>query len=175
MSIVWQETNTPDNSNPLITLDNLGNLSTLGTITSGNQATPTEQLFQVTLTSAQIKTLNGTPLSILAAPGAGKTYVVNTIIINYTFGTLQYTRTGATFKLFLGTTADGLALTTDQNAVVIAAASAASILQPSSNSNFATATKGFNKAIFVGNDGGSEFAAGDGTIKITLVYTVVTL
>lgn len=175
MATVWDLTNTIDNSNPLITVDDLGNLTTLGKITSGSQATPTEQLMQIVLTSAQIKTLNATPLSILAAPGAGKIIAINTIIFANTFGTIQYTRTGATFKLFLGTTADALALTGDQNAMVIAAASAASLIQPSTNSNFATATKGVNKAIFIGNDGGSEFAAGDGTIKVTLVYTVITL
>jgi hypothetical protein len=86
--------------------------------TSGNTL-----LVAVTLTSAQVKALNATPITIIAAPGAGKA-----IVIVFASGSLNYGGTNVftaaaaqTIGLYYNTTAGRASLLA--NAQIIASAS----------------------------------------------------
>jgi hypothetical protein len=143
-------------------------------ITNNNGAGITDLLANVSLTSVQLLALRATPVSLIAAPGAGKYNKVIGIDMHYTFVTGAYTNTNAALKVFYGTTASAKALCADQTALLTQVANAHNLgIVTTVNSNLTDAL-GLNVAIFLGNDGSAEFLAGAGTLKVIISYQVIT-
>lgn len=133
----------------------------------------------VTLTAMQIKALNTTPITIIASPGVGKVIYPNQIIFQYKFGTTPYDATGVTFEL-------GWAPSADNNNQSVAMAGLSFIDQSvnmlgtangfagnSSAGNSDPQSLGVNKAFVI--DTPTAPTLGDGTLTVTVYYTVVTL
>jgi hypothetical protein len=130
----------------------------------------------LTLTSAQIKALHGTPVQIGPAPGTGQILLPFFATAQYRFGTLAYSNvTNALICIspaaFLGGIdypiefpAAGLI---DQTANTVSLTLGETVMPQADWEN---------QALVVANEGGSgEFTTGDGTLVITLWYTALTL
>lgn len=133
------------------------------------------QVAAVTLTSAQILQLFTTPITIVAAPGAGKMIQVLSINYSLTFVTTAYTVGGATAGLWYGTPA-GTAV--DTNAKTILNAAAASHVGQFAPGTYTgtgqTPSNLANLAVIFGTVT-SNPTTGDGTFRVTVTYITVTL
>lgn len=131
-----------------------------------------------TLSQANLLAI-GTPIQLIAAPGAGKVIVVDEVELLHTYSTAQYA-TGADVQLEYETSGDNIALIYDT--FFTAASSSSVIFKPSTydlDGSTGTAagfvvTANANKGIFVS---GSNFTNGDASniVKWRIRYHVVTL
>ena len=129
----------------------------------------------VTLSSAQLKAMYATPVSLVAAPGVNNLIVVEEIIYDITYGTAQYTA-GGVIKAQFGSAANGAG---DAACSTIAAASlngvaANAILSMSPAALTTTPTNALNAAIYLSNQT-AAFATGDSTAVAKVRYHVVSL
>lgn len=148
----------------------VGSLSSTGTIVGSNSVL----LARSQLTAAQLKALRATPVSLIAAPGAGKAIQVLAVTLHYNFLTTPFTINTGKLRLFYGTTASGLPLFADQATGFIDQGSSKVIVGISAdNTGVTTEALGLNVAIFAGNDGGSEFTLGLGNVVIDTAYQIV--
>ena len=129
------------------------------------------QAIDVSLTSAQLLALLGTPVQLVPAPGVGFTIVVHSVKIIVTGGSAAYTDAGGAVQVVVGgrvyalasnavfltvTTPNRQILHTDLDGVVGAAGNPPSDDAAACNINKIT----------------NNFAAGNGTAKVTLYYTI---
>lgn len=125
----------------------------------------------VSLSSAQILSLK-TPVELIPAPGAGKIIIVDEVILSYTNGGTSYTGGNTLdFKYDGNVTSCGL------SGISGSAITGASIIIRQyvySTSTDITSAVNKNLAISV-YSGGSNFATGNGTAKVTVVYRIITL
>jgi hypothetical protein len=150
------------NGNVLFSVDQAGNFK------QGGVTGVAQSVKQVTLTAAQIITLNTVPVPLVAAPGAGKAIIVYGMLFQYKFGTIQFTgggtvnpvHHGAATNLLTGAVA---AATIQAAANALVSAGSAAVALP------ITVNVGIDLLANTGN-----FAAGDGTAIVTLFYDVVT-
>jgi hypothetical protein len=128
------------------------------------------------LTAAQIASLRGSPVTLIPAPGAGKIIAPVSMVVQYKFGTTPYTTTsGGNFNFSLGPISNGevafapVGATTfiDQVMNQVSVRAGASIGDSQARLD--------NQDLRVTNDGSAEWANGDGTVIITVYYTVVPL
>lgn len=121
----------------------------------------------VTLSSADILDLHNTPVTLVAAPGAGKWLVVHRWGTFYKYGTAAYATDSASPAFVLGNVTYG----NDNPWPGVAASSnriSSSVFELISN---ADDTDIVNQALtLVAN--GSIFTDGDGTLTVTVWYTV---
>jgi hypothetical protein len=133
------------------------------------------QTASVTLTSAQLQHLKGAPVQLVSAPGAGNVLNVVSASIQYKAGNTAYSiPSGGNIAVSLGAAADKRLIftpardfidqTTDQLYM-----SPANGIGPSASATIA------NQDLRVSNDGNAEWTNGDGTVTITVYYTVVAL
>lgn len=145
-----------------------------------NQATQLATGVNVTsvnLTSAQVKALRATPQTIIAAPGAGKMIVVESVTLQLNYGgtnaftesadnlVLQYTDSGTDITASIETTGF-----IDQTADTVA------IVYPATIATAAAATAVVNEAVELFNTGDGEIAgnaANNNTLNVTVAYRVV--
>lgn len=125
-----------------------------------------------TLSAAQLKALRGTPVTLLAAPGAGLAYIPKSVVYEYNFLTTAFT------------IPDVGNFVINQGAVAINTAFAATgfINQTVSKLAFApipalgstSVTSLVNQAITVKNDSATaEWTLGLGNVVITLTYAIL--
>jgi hypothetical protein len=139
-----------------------------GSIVSQNINQSLSQVIQITLTAAQIIAMNATPVTIIPAPGAGKSILVDYIMIRFTYpasGGVQFTGGGAVSAQYSG----GAAVATTLPAATITAAASADTVLGNTAANI-TATQ--NAAITLTN-ATAPFAAGNGTLTVFVYYSVL--
>ena len=124
----------------------------------------------ITLTSAQIPALQSTPVTIVAAPGAGLMIIPEAMIIRMSGLTAAYTDAGGAVSFSVGTMATALAANTiftgptngQRSQQIISFAGTSTAAAPPTNENAPlTISKITN-----------NFAAGSGTCHITVMYTI---
>jgi len=125
----------------------------------------------ITLTSAQLLALLGTAVTLVPAPGPGLMICPETIIMRMIGGT-QYTDVGGAVSFSVGTMTAALAANTivtgptagQRSQQIFAFSGTSTAANPPTNENAAlTISKATN-----------NFAAGTGTLHITVFYTVET-
>lgn len=172
----------PDvNGNPLISINRDGSVlaqsiaygdgtsQTTAPVSVVNSAT-------VTLSSAQLKALNTTPVVLIPAQGAGTLIVPTAEVFDYKFGTVQYSGNGGLRTRYTGDTNN---LFPPSNSNIVSAAQSVFYINGGPGTT-GTGTLTLNRT--VGNNvsvetfnGGAAYTLGDGTLNITILYQVITL
>jgi hypothetical protein len=125
---------------------------------------------KTSLTAAQIKALYATPLSLVAAPGAGKIIVPIEIFAKYTFGTTAFT--GSNALEFRYTSNNGAKFSTDINA---------SFLLSASGTNYRSMKALHTELVPVVNAPltisvpSADPAQGLGVLEVSVAYRVITI
>ncbi|HEX4775082.1 MAG TPA: hypothetical protein VH234_06215 [Candidatus Saccharimonadales bacterium] len=124
------------------------------------------QRTRVTLTSAQILALHGTPITLVAAPPAGKVISVDEIVGKLTFKSTQYT--GANAVEFRYTDGSGAKVTGDAASAWLDGSVTAYV------KTIAAAVTPINAAVVAAVPSANP-AAGDSTVTFDVLYRIVTL
>jgi hypothetical protein len=130
----------------------------------------------ISLTAAQIKALYDTPVQLVAAPGAGKLIVIDSILWDIAYGTTQFTAGGVLAAQY-GNTVHGAGPVASGT---LAAASLNGVAASGFLSNGGIAgglsvakTASLNTAVYLSNQT-ADFATGDSTATLYVRYRVVT-
>lgn len=122
----------------------------------------------VNLTAAQIIAMNATPVSLIAAPGAGMAIIVDNITLKMVTTATGFTGGGA--LEFRYTNASGAKVSADIAAAVVTAGAGTSFTNVRGVTTSLTPVA--NAAIVITN-ATAAFAAGTGTAVVTIQYHVV--
>ncbi len=122
---------------------------------------------QINLSSAQILALNSTPVQVIAAPGAGKVISALSFVIDYTYGTTTYSAVTMVFSEVGGATTP-----IASNSIIIPRTSSTLIQVTPLAAVTSNAFLGDNAPIMV--TAASNPTTGDGTMKITALYKIIT-
>lgn len=141
-----------------------------GAVTSVKLADDLLHTVQVSLSSANILALNATPITLVAAPGAGK--IVEVVSI-----TLKMVRTGTAYANggaleFRYTNASGAKVTADIAAAVVTTGGAGT--EYSNVKGVVTALTPVANALISVNNATAAFITGTGTAVVTVVYRILT-
>lgn len=137
------------------------------------------QTTAVTLGSAQLQHLKATPVQLVSAPGSGNLLNVVSIVAQYKFGTVAYSvPNGGQISTAVGNAPTGINLAAagfiDQTANQIQIGGSAS--SPGFVPGWTWPQSVLeNQPLTVSNNGGAEWTTGDGTVVVTVYYTVVAL
>jgi len=142
------------------------------------QSAASVQSASITLSSAQTQSLKGSPVTLVAAPGAGNCLSVLSAVLQYKAGSAPYAVSGGGhFSLLFGSApgASGPVESSDLSATGFIDQAQNQIRIPRLSA-MANAQSGVeNAALAISNDGDAEWSAGNGTVTITVYYTVVAL
>lgn len=151
-----------------------GTYENVGTTTSSNfqliaSAAGTFLTSQVSLSSAQILALNATPVTLVAAPGAGKIIAVDRITLKMVTTATAYANGGA--LEFRYTDASGAKVTADIAAAVVTAGAGTSY---TSVAGVTTSLTNVANAPIVIDNATAPFITGTGTAVVTIQYQILT-
>jgi hypothetical protein len=128
------------------------------------------QTATVVLSSAQLQHLRATPVQLLAAPGNGNVVNLVSIVGQYKAGSSAYSLgDGGYFTVALGTER----VTSLTSAGFID--KVASQIQFNGAAAVGTESDMQNKALMILNNGSGEWTDGDGSVVVTVYYTIVDL
>jgi hypothetical protein len=128
----------------------------------------------ITLTSAQLLHLKGTPVQLVSAPGAGKAVNAISAVLQYKFNSSAYMSPagGSGIEIsFMGET--GSSLNGPSKGFVDQSGNRISQLSPGGPVFSQAGAE--NAPLIIRNADGAEWADGDGTVIVTVYYTVVDL
>lgn len=136
---------------------------------------------QTTLTSSQIKNLHGTPIQLIAAPGAGNVVFPIACMSKFNYGGSNVFTAAANqfISIMLGPVSNNNRYYTSVlNAALVASSSSYTVSNGYSIATAGAITQYENAAIQAYNTNATEIsgnAANDNTITILLIYKIITL
>jgi hypothetical protein len=133
------------------------------------------QTASVTLTSAQLRSLHGSPVQLIAAPGTGQALAPISVVFQYKAGSSVYTIPGGgRLALYISAPQN---LVTQVSAAGFLDQSTSQIFMSEGIGGIGSSPQGTleNASMMAANDGSTEWTNGDGTVTITVYYTIVAL
>jgi len=118
----------------------------------------------VTLSSAQLVDLHNTPVTLVAAPGAGKWLDLHRYEVYYTYGTADYTTNDSGPVIYVGDAAAS-------SAISVASWGSSRVVGSAGYLDAVLAADIVNGAMTV-QPAGSVLSDGDGTLTVTVWYTI---
>lgn len=143
-----------------------------GSISNAQLDPMMQQYKTVSLTAANLIAMFTTPVSVIAAPGTGKAIIVDTILFEMTTTATQFTGGGAVDFVFHGTSTATHTGTIPASIVTTTAGTSNTQLGSPTAANGTTVMA--NTGVDITN-ATAAFAAGTGTAKVQIWYSVVTL
>jgi len=131
------------------------------------------QVRAMTLTAAQLLALKGADIKIVSAPGVGYAINLEDVSLRINFKTAAYTLNAGTLKIYLGPSANGVALTGDLSAILTQIATSDNVGIPALASGVQTQANSENQGLYIGNTGAAQFTVGPGTLDVIVTYTVL--
>ncbi len=128
------------------------------------------KIANITVTAAELKALNASPKTLIAAPGAGKAIVLDDVTFNFTYVAPQYTAGGDLEIRYNSVASNYFQLPTE---TLVIRGTANFSYQYTRNGGGYSYPK-INDPIILKN-AGTEFATGNGTAKVILKYRIITL
>ena len=179
MAKIWSLLRESDNTE-MISVDDAGLLSVNGSITSnfvnGAGTNATFRRVLLNITAAQLKAIKATPLTLVAAPGAGLAIIPVSVFYKYNFLTTAFTLNAGALRLFQGPVANNIPIHADVASGTIDQAANRTVIDPpilkQGPGSDATLV---NQAITIANDGAAEFTLGLGNLDVGLIYGIHTL
>jgi len=157
-----------------------GNITTVNA-TTANVATlgytgssTTESEYQTTLTSGMVLALRASPIQLIAAPGADKIIVVNSCMLSYNYVSAAYGVTNVTLGLVLGSVAT-IGGTVAGAGLLDQTASTLTTIPTPNNTGLLVRSTATNQPLLIKNVGSAEAITGDGTLKVVVRYSVISL
>lgn len=148
-------------------------------VTSAKLAPGVLQVDTVTLTAAQVKGLRAAPATLVAAPGAGKLVVVESLVLQLNYGGNNgFTESTDNLVLQYNDSGQDITGAIEMTGFIDQTADTVAIYYPAAIAAMAAATVGVNEAVELFNTGDGEIAgnaANDNTLVATIAYRVVTL
>lgn len=133
----------------------------------------------VELTSAEVKALRATPKEIIAAPGAGKMIVVESVALQLNYGgTNAFTETADNLVLEYSDSGTDITASIETTGFIDQTADTVALVYPATIAAAASATAVTNESVVLKNTGDGEIAgnaAGNNTLLVSVAYRVVTL
>lgn len=130
----------------------------------------------VTVTAAQIKNLSNVPKALLPAPPAGQVYIIWYSVAEYLFGTIPFDMSSTALSVYYdaaltvgGTSGNFGMLGQSANYFVTFPQTWSFSLHEVSQANWLT------YQFYLANPGGIDPPTGDGSMKITTYYTLLTV
>jgi hypothetical protein len=133
------------------------------------------QVATTTLSAAQLASLHGSPVSVVTAPGAGKALAPFSAIFQVKAGTSPYgVAPDSHMLLYVGQTSNNV---TRANAIRFLDQTSSQIFMAEGIGGIGISSQSTldNAPLMVENDSSTEWTGGDGTVTITVYYTVVSL
>lgn len=127
----------------------------------------------VSLSAAQIIAMGPTPISVVAAPGAGKVVIFNRVLFEMTTTSTQFTGGAAVHFYYHGGTVDAPTGAVAAAVVTTTAGTSNTLLGPSAAATGIALPA--NTGVDITTLANAAFAAGTGTAKIQIWYSIVTL
>lgn len=168
MAVIWNPSNFPngiDASTLQLTTD-LWMSTTFDTRVS---------VAEVTLTSAQLLALRATPVALLAAPGAGKVYLLNRVLFKLNWNTTAYTVANTNFALTLGAAGTAVGAVVATPAIMTQTADSLYTMLTPDTLGVSAVANDANKALVIANTGSAEFLAGDSTLSVRIWYETMSV
>lgn len=130
------------------------------------------QVATLALTSAQIKTLRATPLTILGAQGPLTLIEPLKVTLEFIPVTTPYaTVSTADVAVYVATT-KATNFTGDSTALIDQTVKTFESLTPTAAKSFTTNALSTNQPLMIANVSGAEYTAGDGTLLVTVYYVL---
>jgi hypothetical protein len=162
------------NTTGLPLLDNTGLTTPVFRLTDPVKQGVAVQYFTqtITLSAAQLLALEATPIQILAAPGSGLMYVIQSVSAQYRYLTTAFTLNSAT-KLTLGFTSAPITYPVAQVTLTGFVDQTHSVITQAAftNSNNASADV-INAALYASNDT-ANLSLGAGSVTLVISYSIV--
>jgi len=138
-----------------------------------------QRVARVEVTNAEIKAIRATPKVLIAAPGAGKLVVVESLTLQLNYGGTNVFTESAD-NLVLQYTGSGTDITgaIESTGLIDQAADTAAVYYPAAIAAMATATVGVNESVELFNTGDGEIAGNagaDNTLNVVISYRVVSM
>jgi hypothetical protein len=148
--------------------------STIATTQFVQQAGLSPQIFvSLVITSAQLKALHGTPLTIIAAPGVGFAIYPISLVLQYDFVTTPYTIHGESIVLDYNNAGSAFKQTFSETGFFDQGASQIKFFDGVIANGALSVVA--NQPFTIGSTGGTDMTAGDGTAVVYIYYALITL
>jgi hypothetical protein len=158
------------------TFQSTGSANSFGAPYWGQQGSFNNTLYyaRTALTAANIKALNGTPIQVIAAPGANKMIAVHYVAVHYYYVAPAYTAGAAqTIRMIYSTTLGTTIYSTlVSNANLVGTANAISV-GPSAQAAAILDTNFINQGVYLINPIATEVTNGNGTLTCYVWYSIV--
>lgn len=124
---------------------------------------------KVSLTAAQIKTINSVPISVISAPGAGKVIEIISAFLKFNYGTVTFDESIDNSLSLYTLTSSTTQFSTGNNILSRTSSTIQTFDKDGSTANQLVE----NQPIYV--NGGDDSTVGDSTIDLYINYRIITL